>query len=386
MTEPVLEQGQIDQLIEAIDQGQVPTQPDALLSARNAHLLDLSDPTWSQDRVIRRPLPVLNLVFGRLGPSVQVTLTKSLRSPVRVEGTSLELQKFGEFRRQLGDAHTLFEMIRLDPLAGISMLVMAPTITYSLIDALMGGLGIAEIPEGREISDIEIGLLSKVHLDLLRDFENAWRSWFPLRVEHMRTDRDNQVMSTIPEGEVCYVGTVRLAGDVLPVSPIYFVLPYTSLEPLLEATSARAGDEVDANWRANLQLNVLEVEATARAILADTELSAARVRSLREGDIIELDRRCDEDIDIRVEGEPIFRGRVGQSHSKYAIRISERRQIERSLTDRTAGQTLLRKGLISREQLAVVQVDERLNRKSLLDSIVNRGWLERRVLENALGL
>ncbi|MCH8959816.1 MAG: FliM/FliN family flagellar motor switch protein, partial [Bacteroidetes bacterium] len=87
-------------------------------------------------------------------------------------------------------------------------------------------------------------------------------------------------------------------------------------------------------------------------------------RSLRAGDIIELDRRCDEDIDIRVEGELIFRGRVGQSHSKYAIRISERRQIERSLTDRTAGQALLRKGLISREQLAVVQLDERLNRKS----------------------
>ncbi len=386
MTEPVLEQGQIDQLIEAIDQGKVPTQPDALLAARHAVRLDLSDPTWSQDRIIRRPLPVLNLVFDRLGPSIQATLTKSLRSPVRVEETSLELQKFGEFRRQLEGARTLFEMIRLDPLGGISMLVMAPTMTYSLIDALMGGLGIADIPEGREISDIEIGLLSKVHVDLLRDFENAWRSWFPLRVEHIRTDRDNQVMSPIPEGAVCYVGTVRLAGDVLPVSPIYFVLPYTSLEPLLEATSARAGDEVDANWRANLQLNVLEVEATARAILADTELSAARVRSLREGDIIELDRRCDEDIDIRVEGEPIFKGRVGQSHSKYAIRISERRQIERSLTDRTAGQTLLRKGLISREQLAVVQVDERLNRKSLLDSIVNRGWLERRVLENALGL
>ena len=102
--------------------------------------------------------------------------------------------------------------------------------------------------------------------------------------------------------------------------------------------------------------------------------------------MIERDRGCDEDIDIRVEGELIFRARGGQSHSKYAIRISGRRQIERSLTDRTAGQALLRKGLISREQLAVVQVDERLNRKSLLDSIVNRGWLERRVLENALGL
>ncbi len=386
MTEPILEQEHIDQLIEAIDQGKVPTQPDALLSARAAVPLDLSDPTWSQDRVIRRPLPVLDLVFERLGPSVQVTLTKSLRSPVRVEEMSVELQKFGDFRRRLEGRRTLFEMMRLDPLAGISILALGPTMTYALIDALMGGLGIADIPEGREISDIEIGLLSKLHLELLRDFENAWKSWFPLRVEHTRTDRDNIVISTIADSDVCYIGTISVAGDVLPVSPIYYVLPYTSLEPLLEATSAHAGDEVDPNWRANLQLNILEVEASARAVLADTELSASRLRALREGDLIELDQRCDQDIAIHVEGEPIFRGRLGKSHAKYALRISERREIERSLIDRTAGQTLMRKGLISHEQLAVLRVDERINRRSLLDSIEARGWVERRVLENALGL
>jgi hypothetical protein len=30
-------------------------------------------------------------------------------------------------------------------------------------------------------------------------------------------------------------------------------------------------------------------------------------------------------------------------------------------------------------------VDEKLNRKNLLDSISSRGWVERRVLETALG-
>ena len=386
MTEPILEQEQIDQLIDAIDQVKIPTQPDALLTARHAVPLDLSDPTWSQDRIVRRPLPVLDLVFDRLGPSVQVTLTKSLRSPVRAEGVSVELQKFGDFRRSLEGSRTLFEMIRLDPLAGVSLVVMAPTMTYALIDSLMGGLGIADIPDGREISDIEIGLLSKVHQSLLRDFENAWRSWIPLSVEHVRTDRDNQVMSSIADGEVCHVGTIRLAGDVLPVSPIHFVMPYTSLGPLLEATSARAGDEVGPNWRANIQLNLLEVKATARAVLAETELAASRVRSLQEGDIIELDQRCDEEIDVTVEGEPIFRGHLGQCHKKYAIRINERREVDHSLTDRTAGQTLMRKGLLSREQLAVVRVDAQLNRRPLVESIVSRGWIERRVLESALGL
>ena len=386
MTEPVFEQEQIDQLIGAIGEGKVPTQPGSLVSLREAQPLDLADPSWSQDRVIRRRLPVLDLVFERLGPSAQVTLTKSLRSPVRVEEVKVELMKFGDFQKRIAGARTLFEIIRLDPLAGSSMLVLAPTMTYALIDALMGGLGIADIPEDREISDIEIRLLSGVHHDLLRDFENAWRPWFPLSVEHIRTDRDNQVISTIAEGDVCHVGTISLAGDVLPASPLYIIHPYASLEPLFEATSARAGEEVDPNWRTNLQLNLLEIEAEARAVLAETELPTSQIRSLQEGDVIELGQRTDQDINVHVEGEPIFKGRLGKSHKKYALRISERRRVERTLMDRTAGQTLMRKGLISHEQLAVIRVDERLNRRSLLDSIVARGWVERRALEKALGL
>ena len=55
-----------------------------------------------------------------------------------------------------------------------------------------------------------------------------------------------------------------------------------------------------------------------------------------------------------------------------SVRLSER-----EVVDRTAGQQLVRKGLISREQLQVARVDERINRRPLLESIVARGWVER---------
>jgi flagellar motor switch protein FliM len=386
VTQRVLEQTEIDQLIEAINDGKIATKRDSLIPVRRAAPLDLRNPKWSQDRIIRRRLPVLDLVFDRLGPSAQVTLTKGLRSPVRTEGIRVELQKFGEFCKNFDGRRCVFQVVRLDPLRGYSLVVMAPAITYALIDASMGGLGIAEVPEEREISDIEIGLLYRAHMDLLRDFENAWKSWFPLRIEHVRSDRDNQVTSTLSEEEVCHIGTIMVAGDVLPSSPIHFVLPYASLEPLLDATSARAADDVDPNWRIHLQRHMMDVEAEATAIRGEIELPTSRVRSFHEGDTIPLDDLIDEDIDLRVEGEPIFRGRLGKSHLKYAIRISERREVERTLTDRTNGQILIRKGLISHEQLAVAQVDELINRRPLLDSIVSRGWVERRVLENALGM
>ena len=386
MTEQVLSQNEIDQLIEAIDTGAIPTRKDRFTASRNAVPLDLRNPKWSQDRIIPRRLPVLDLVFDRLRLSLQVTLTKGLRSPVRTEGVTVELQKFGDFRRKFNSRHAVFQVVRLDPLRGYGLVVMAPSITFTLVDAFMGGLGIADIPDERDISDIEIGLLYRAHMDILRDFENAWKPWFPLRIEHVRSDRDNQVSSAVSDEEVCHVGTVRVAGDVLPVSPIHFILPYTNLEPLVEATSALAGDDVDPNWRIHLQRNVMEAGAEVRAVLGHAWMPASDIAKLGTGGVIQLDGRTDEDIDLHVEGEPLYRGRVGKSHLKYAIRVSARKEIERTITDRTYGQVLVRKGLISPEQLAVAEVDELINRRPLLDSIVSRGWVERPVLENALDI
>ena len=383
MTERILEQEEIDQLLQAVIDGKVPTSRGSLVPLLNATPMDFSDPGWSQDRIIRRRLPVLDLVFDRLGPLVQVTLTKSLRFPIRAESFGVELKKFGDFRKDFESQACLFEVMRLDPLRGYSVMVFPTNILYALIDALMGGLGVGE-PVDREVSDIEASLLEKPHLETLRDLENAWRPWFPLRVEHVRADRNVRVFSTIGDEEVCHIGKIVIAGDVLPSSPIYFVLLYAGLEPLIEATAGRAGEENDPNWRVNLEHNVQETKARVSAVLGTTKLSTSKIHALAEGDVVELDRRVDEDIDLLVEGENVYKARMGRSRSNYAARVTTRRMIKREFIDRTSGQKLVRTGLITSEQLAVAQVDERINRKLLLDSIVSRGWVERRVLEAAL--
>lgn len=384
MSEPVLEQHEVDLLIAAVRDGKVPTKRDSLVPLLDTTPVDFSDPSWSADRIIRRRLPVLDLVLDRLGPLVQITLTKSLRFPIRADSSGVELQKFGDFRRKFEAQPCLFEVMRLDPLRGVSVMVFPANILYALIDALMGGLGVGDLPSDREVSDIETCLLEKVHIETLRDFENAWKPWFPLSVEHIRSDRNARVFSTIGDEEVCHVGTIMIAGDVLPSSPIYFAMPYASLEPLLEATSGRAGEEGDPNWRVNLERNVGDGKAELTALLGTTMLRTSKVHALAPGDVLELVRKTDEDIDVLVEGEPIFRARLGRSGANYGVKITTRRRIKRELVDRTSGQRLVRKGLITSEQLAVAQVDERINRRLLLDSIVSRGWVERRVLEAAL--
>jgi flagellar motor switch protein FliM len=384
VSENVLAQAEVDALVSAVRAGEVPTGRGSLVPLQHTLPLDVRDPGWSADRIIRRPLPVLDLVLDRLGPALQVTLTKSLRFPVRTEKAGFELMKFGDFRARFDNRPCLFEVMRLDPLRGLAVMTFDSTILYALVDALMGGLGVGETPDEREVSDIEESLLHKPHMDLLRDLEAAWKPWFPLRVEHVRCDRAVQVMSTIADEEICHVGGIQVAGDVLPLSPIHFVFPYTSMEPLLDETSSRAGDEIDPHWRAHLARNLRDSRAVVSAVLGEALLPARRVRELSPGELIPLVRRTDEDIDVQVEGRDVFKAQVGQSHQCYAVRITSRRETQGELNDRSAGQVLVRKGLITREQLAVALVDQRMNRRPLLDSIASRGWAERRILESAL--
>jgi flagellar motor switch protein FliM len=385
MSERRLEQREIDLLIEAIRAGRIPTGTGSLVPLLHARKLDLRDPAWGQDRIVRRRLGVLDLIFDRLGPLVQITLTKNLRFPVRTEIEGVGLQKFGDFCAQGGGHACLFEIIRLDPLRGSSMIVFESSLIYALIDALMGGLGVGEVPSQRDLSEIEVSLLYKVRNELLRDFENAWKPWFPMSVEHLRSDRNINVISSIADEEVCHVGKLFVSGDVLPRSPLFFIHPYSSLEPLFEATSARRSEEVDPSWRLHLEQNLRGVPVSVSALLGSASLPMSRLRELAPGDLIELETPPGGDIDVCAEGEAVLQGRVGQNHSKYAVQVTQLRNVQREVVDRTAGQVLVRKGLITREQLQVARVDERINRRPLLDSIVARGWAERRVLERALG-
>ena len=141
---------------------------------------------------------------------------------------------------------------------------------------------------------------------------------------------------------------------------------------------------MDPNWRSNLERHIRETLTRVTAVVGETEVPTSRISNLTEGDLIELPVRADQEIEVRVEGEPTFWGRLGQTHKRYGIRISYARAAVKRVVDRAAGQILVRKGLISREQLVVAQMDEVLNRRPFVDSMVARGWVDRSTIEKAL--
>jgi len=70
VTERALTQHEIDGLIEAARDGELAQGKGSLAPLLRAQRLDFRHPSWGQDRIVRRRLPVLDLIFDRLGPFI----------------------------------------------------------------------------------------------------------------------------------------------------------------------------------------------------------------------------------------------------------------------------------------------------------------------------
>jgi flagellar motor switch protein FliM len=93
-------------------------------------------------------------------------------------------------------------------------------------------------------------------------------------------------------------------------------------EKLYSAFSADR-DELDLKWLDRLKDRLREIPVTVQGVLGRSMLDVNKVVNLNAGDLILLDRRVDEDIDILVEGNPKFTGGFGVYKGAYALRVNK---------------------------------------------------------------
>jgi flagellar motor switch protein FliM len=75
-------------------------------------------------------------------------------------------------------------------------------------------------------------------------------------------------------------------------------------------------------WLERLKERLKEIPVDVTGILGRSMLDVDRVVSLKVDDLILLDRRVDEDIDILVEGSNKFKGSFGVYRGAYALKVN----------------------------------------------------------------
>ncbi|MCA9439244.1 MAG: FliM/FliN family flagellar motor switch protein, partial [Candidatus Omnitrophica bacterium] len=105
-------------------------------------------------------------------------------------------------------------------------------------------------------------------------------------------------------------------------------IPYVVLEPVANKLSSRswfsgrkAGD--DSKKGGAMESHIKKVDLPLTAYLGGAKLKISEILSLELNDVVQLETRKDEEIEIEVSGKTMYRGRPGTHRNHRAFKVTE---------------------------------------------------------------
>ena len=189
------------------------------------------------------------------------------------------------------------------------------------VKLLLGDTETDDTPD-RALSALEESLLGDVVLAVTESFLEALRPAVSLTHTNNIT-RNDPCMPYEATDEICVIAFELKRSDADEASQMRFVLPSPTLAALvgkpIEAPAALPREERQRVMMDHLQ----QMPVTITAKLSSTRLSFEEVLDLAQDDIILLDTRANETIELIMDGRTVFHGRPVQSDGQYAILMTQ---------------------------------------------------------------
>lgn len=274
------------------------------------------------ERIIRGPLPTLEMIYDRFARHFRSNLYTSLRREATVDLAGLQSIRFGEYTASL-PAHCGLHLERISPLHGTVLFLLDPHLVYLLVDSFFGG-GARDIgkEQARELTAAELRITRVIVQSAARDYERAWAPVLQVKLEHTASETNPHFISIASPTETVVVGRF-LVQFGSQGGELHVVIPYSMIQPIREMLDAgTCSDRADSNarWSDHLGDGLQAVSVELKGTIVETELPLRDVLQLKPGDVIAVD--IPSEVSLYVEGSPMFRGAFGVARGHNAIRIT----------------------------------------------------------------
>lgn len=314
----ILSQEEVNALLRGISSGSIETekQEEAVGGIR---AYDLT----SQDRIVRGRMPTLEIINERFARLLRNDLTSALRKVAEVTATSVDMQKFGEFLKNI-PLPTSLTIFKMPPLRGFGIFVLDARLVYNMIDIFFGGTTDLHVKiEGRDFSPIENKIIRKIIDMAFNDIKLAWTPVSPVDIEFQRSEINPQFATIVTPTEVVILS--RFEVDIEgAVSKFMICIPYSMVEPLKEKLYSGFQSEqleVDQRWIQRFKERLKESELDIRVDLGRAEITARDFLKIKLGDIIVLDKETSEPLVVEFENIPKFLAYPGRVNNQIAVKL-----------------------------------------------------------------
>jgi len=323
MTE-ILSQDEIDALLTAISTGEVDTTDyTATKEQRKVKIYDFRRPDkFSKDQI--RTLQMMHETFARL---TTTALSAQLRALVSVHVASVDQLTYEEFIRSIPNPTTL-AVINMDPLKGSAVLEIDPSITFTIIDKLFGGMGESSAKISRELTDIELSVMEGIIVRILGNLREAWSNVIDLRPRLGNIETNPQFAQIVPPNDMVVLITLETkVGEVEGMTNL--CIPYITIEPVISKLSAQYWYSSIRKGATDENMSIIQnrletVELPVVAEIGEAIITVQEILNLQIGDVIKLpDTKINSDMTLRIGGRKKYKCRPGLIGNRVAIQVGE---------------------------------------------------------------
>ena len=317
----VLSQDEIDNLLKALSTGELDADEMKNTDERQVKDYDFARPA----KFSKEHLRTLEIIFEHFGRLLATNLPAYLRKSVSVDVVNSEVVIYSEFSNALSNP-VLLGVVGMDPLMGNVIMEMASNLGFAIVDRLLGGVG-NSLEKERDFSEIELSILERVFTICVNLLHEPWENVVEITPRLNRIETNSQFAQIISPSETIAIVTINLKiGDVEGLMNI--CLPYTTLEPVMDKLNTKywfsTMKEKDSNsYAAALEHIIDNALIPMKAVLGTSKINVQDFVNLQLGDIIRLDRKVDDELEVYVGNIKKFKALPGYSDNKYAVRVTE---------------------------------------------------------------
>jgi len=318
MAERVLSQEEVDALLEAAEKGRFET--DIQGEDSNVVRYDFRRPS----RLSREKLRGLKIVHEEFCRDMGSWFSSYLRSFVEVEIISMDEVIYEELIKSMPNP-TCIGVVDMSPLPGNGMIEMSFNVVFPLIDRLLGGPGTpANIT--RELTPLEERIMAKTFHQIIRHLKNSWNKLLDSNFSLVGVETNPELVQVVSGNE-----TVLVIGFNVKMENAEGVMSFCIPTIILESVLAKVGDKqahqghhiaLDVEAMRAIERGIKGTDLTLSVVLGKAYLRFHQLSLLKEGDVIRLDRKQNEEVELLVEGHKCFAGKVGKVGNSLGVLIT----------------------------------------------------------------
>jgi len=275
---------------------------------------------FSQDQ-----MRLLNHVHESFARDLSVYLSAQLRTIVEINLTAMDQVLYSEFVMSSAPPSALY-VVEVNQQDQQLVLELDPRLVIFTIEKLFGGSG-TFMRKPREISQIERRVMSKVVGRAFKELEKAWHQIFEIQLKESSFETNAEFVQIIPGVEPALVGTFEVS-IYEQRSFINICYPYILLERILGRSGIKqwlsnTTTEVQPKVRKRYEDEIRSTVVEMRAELGRTSLPLSELMNLSLGDVIPLQRRTNEPIQVFIGNMEKFKASTGRAGKRRALRILE---------------------------------------------------------------